>query len=233
MTREYIALFFTIVFCPMLLVIFGNIYGNDPTPIFNNLGTVDISIPSYIGLVFAGSGFISMPVSVASSKERGELRRYQMTPISPILYLFTDVMLYFIVSVIGMLLLMGIGYFGWGAKFNGNVLLLILGFIVSGLSIFSIGLTIAAVSKNAKVSQALGMVVGFPMMFLSGAGMPLEMMPTAIKEISKYLPLSYSVSSMRAIWVGAKFNEIQGDILIMLGIATVFILVTFFTFRWD
>ena len=49
MTREYIALFFSIIFCPMLLVIFGMVYGNDPSPIFNGQGTIDVMIPSFSG----------------------------------------------------------------------------------------------------------------------------------------------------------------------------------------
>lgn len=217
----------------MLLIIFGSMYGNDPSPIFNNLGTVDISIPAYTGLVFAGAGLISLPVAVASSKERGELRRFQMTPIPPIAYLLSDVLIYFIVSVIGMGILMLIGYFGFNSSFRGNVWFLVMGFIISGISIFSIGLVIASFSKNAKIAQSLGMVIGFPMMFLSGAGLPLELMPETMKSFSKYLPLSYSVSLMRNIWTGAPFRELQGDILVLLAISILFISITVFTFRWN
>lgn len=233
MTREYIALFFTIIFCPMLLIIFGTIYGNEPTPIFNNLGTVDISVPAYVGFVFAGSGLISLPVAVAGSKERGELRRFQMTPLSPFAYLIADVVVYFIVSIIGMAILTMIGYFVFNSAFNGNIWFLVLGLIVTGLSTFSIGLVIASLSKNAKIAQSIGMVVGFPMMFLSGAGLPVELMSASMRNISRYLPLSYCVSLMRNIWIGAPFEMLKNDILILIVISIIFISITIVTFKWE
>jgi ABC-2 type transport system permease protein len=233
MTRGYVALFFTIIFCPMLLIIFGSIYGNNPSPIFNNLGTVDVSIPAYTGLIFAGSGLISLPIAVAGTKERGELRRYAMTPIHPMMYLLTEVFIYFLISVIGMAILMVIGYFGYKSVFQGNVFYLILGFVLSGLCIFSIGLFVASVAKTARIAQAVGMFVAFPMMFLSGAGMPLELLPSSIKKISQFFPLTYSVSLMRKIWVGSAFAGMEKDCFIMLGISAVFICLTTITFRWD
>lgn len=233
MTREYISLFFTILFCPMLLVIFGLIYGNEPSFVFNNQGTVDVMIPAYAGLIFAGSGLISLPVAVASSRERGELRRYKMTPIHPMVFLLTDVLMYFIISAIGMIVIMVIGYFAWGSTFNGNILYFILGFIMSGICIFSIGLFISSVSKNAKMAQTIGMVLSFPMMFLSGAGMPIELMPDNMKNISKFLPLSYCVSLMRDIWEKNNFSHLTNDLLVLAGISAVFIILTFITFRWD
>ena len=76
MTREYIALFFSVLFCPMLLLIFGMVYGNEPSPMMGGNGTVDVMLPSFAGLIFAGTGFISMPVAVASCRERGERHGY-------------------------------------------------------------------------------------------------------------------------------------------------------------
>ena len=133
MTREYIALFFSIIFCPMLLLIFGMVYGNEPSQMFGGSGTVDVMLPSFVGLVFAGTGLISLPVAVAGSRERGELRRYRMTPLSPMAFLAADVIMYFIISVIGMLIVLLIGRFGYDSSFTGSIPLLIYGFVLSGI----------------------------------------------------------------------------------------------------
>ncbi len=233
MTREYIALFFSIIFCPMLLVIFGMVYGNDPSPIFNGQGTIDVMIPSFSGLIFAGTGLISLPVAVASSRERGELRRYKMTPLSPMAFLFSDVIMYFLISAVGMVIVLLIGTLAYGCDFTGDPLLFVYGFTLSGLSMFSIGLLIASLSKNAKIAQTVGMVIGFPMMFLSGAGTPVEMLPDSIDKIVKVMPLSYCVSMMRDIWEGLSFSDLSGDSLVLLCIAVVFTLLTAITFKWD
>jgi ABC-2 type transport system permease protein len=54
--REPAATFFTIVFAPMLLLLFGTIYGNKPNPFFGGRGMVDVSVPSYIGLIIVSVG---------------------------------------------------------------------------------------------------------------------------------------------------------------------------------
>lgn len=233
MSREYIALFFSIIFCPMLLVIFGMVYGNDPSPMLDGKGTVDVMIPSFAGLIFAGTGLISLPVAISSSRERGELRRYKMTPVHPMSFLLCDVIMYFVISAIGMVIVLLIGYFAYDCSFSGSVPRFIYGFVLSGVAIFSIGLLIASLSKNAKIAQTAGMVVGFPMMFLSGAGIPVEMMPDSMDKVTKVMPLSYCVSLMRDIWDKAGFSDLTGDSLVLLAIAAVFTILTAVTFKWD
>lgn len=233
MTREYIALFFSIIFCPMLLLIFGMVYGNEPSEMFGGQGTVDVMLPSFVGLVFAGTGFISLPVAVSGSRERGELRRYKMTPLSPMSFLAADVIMYFLISVIGMAIVLMIGRFGYDSRFTGNVLLLLYGFVLSGLAVFAIGLFIASVSRTAKIAQTVGMVIGFPMMFLSGASVPVEFMPDAMDKVVKAMPLSYSVSMMRDIWDGAGFADLKGDSIVLIAVAVVFTALTAVIFKWD
>jgi ABC-2 type transport system permease protein len=37
------------------------------------------------------------------------------------------------------------------------------------------------------------MVLFYPMLFLSGASLPLEVMPAPIKKVASFLPLTYAV----------------------------------------
>ena len=148
-------------------------------------------------------------------------------------FLAADVIMYFIISVIGMLIVLLIGRFGYDSSFTGSIPLLIYGFVLSGIAVFAIGLFIASVSRTAKVAQTLGMVIGFPMMFLSGASMPVEFMPDAMDKVIKAMPLSYSVSMMRDIWEGAGLADLKGDSFVLLAVAGVFILITAVIFKWD
>ena len=49
--REPAALFFTLVFPVILLLVFGAIYGNEPSDFFGGYGYVDTVCPAFIGLV--------------------------------------------------------------------------------------------------------------------------------------------------------------------------------------
>ena len=72
--RDYPAVFFTLIFCPVLLLIFGVTMGNEPNPLFGGQGSIDISVPVYMVLIIASIS-LSFPIAYAGFKERGELRR--------------------------------------------------------------------------------------------------------------------------------------------------------------
>lgn len=44
--REPMAAFFTLAFPPMMLFVFGSVYGNKPSPFFGGYGSVDGSVPA-------------------------------------------------------------------------------------------------------------------------------------------------------------------------------------------
>jgi len=81
--REPVGAFFTLVFPLMMLFLFGSIYGNTPTPIFNGYGTIDISIPAYTAMIVATTGLMGLTITLAANRENGVLRRLRTTPISP------------------------------------------------------------------------------------------------------------------------------------------------------
>lgn len=231
--REYVTVFFTVMFCPLMLLLFGAIYGNEPSPIFNGLGTIDISIPSFTGLIFCGNGIISFPIAVATSREQGELRRYKMTPMPPVLYLLAEMSAYMILSQLGVIIMVLIGAIAYHTQFSGNVFTVILGLILSDLSIFACGMLIASISKNGKAAQAIGMLIGFPMMFLSGASMPVETMPDKLINVVQFLPSFHQVKMMRAMWAGEDFSNYKNSILVLLATIAVCSVLSCKLFKWE
>ena len=51
--REPSAAFFTLAFPLMLLVLFGSIWGNEPTPFYGGFGYVDASVPAFTAMIIA------------------------------------------------------------------------------------------------------------------------------------------------------------------------------------
>ncbi len=60
--REPIATFFTIFFAPLLLVLFGLMYGNEPSARFGGLGSMDVTVPAYLGIIIVTVGLIGLPI---------------------------------------------------------------------------------------------------------------------------------------------------------------------------
>lgn len=231
--REPMATFFTLIYAPMLLFLFGFIYGNEPTPFFGDRGFIDSQLPAYMGLIIVTVGLMSVPISTAEDREKGILKRFHSTPASPAVYLFANIFTYYIMSVIGVILLFLVGKFVYHSQFEGNIFSVLAVFTISALSFFSLGYLIASLAPTGRVAQVTGMVIAFPMMFLSGAAIPLEVLGDKVSNISKYLPLTYVVRLMKGLWVGNSWGEHWLDLIVILGILVVGAIISTLTFRWE
>ena len=129
--REPAATFFTIVFAPMLLMLFGAIYGNKPNPFFGGRGMVDVSVPSYIGLIIVSCAFMSIPIATAANREAGVLRRFRMTPLRPAAYILANIITNYVMTALGVAALVIAGRAVYGMKFDGNLFSVWAGFTLS------------------------------------------------------------------------------------------------------
>jgi ABC-2 type transport system permease protein len=231
--REPIGAFFTLVFPLMMLFLFGSIYGNTPTPMFGGYGTVDISIPAYTAMIIATTGLMGLTITLAANRENGVLRRLRTTPISPFIILAAEVIVMFLMTSLGMLLLILAGKLVYHVRFEGNALSVIAGFSLSCLSFFSLGFILAGLAPTARTAQVVGMVMLYPMLFLSGAGFPRELLPEAIKKISNYLPLTYVVNLLRGLWIGEAWSLHLTEVIVLVILLVVGVMVSIKTFRWE
>ncbi|MEA3453950.1 MAG: ABC transporter permease [Candidatus Caldatribacteriota bacterium] len=231
--REPEAFFFTLIFPLFLLIIFGSIYGNQPTPFFNGHGTVDVSVPAYIGIIIGITGFMNIPISVATEREKGILKRLRATPIRPLTILLGWVSMYFIVTGVGALLLIIAGKIIYNLRFGGSIINIFLAFTLSTLSFLSLGFVIASVAPTARTANIVGMIIFFPMMFLSGATFPSQMMPVVVRQISRFFPLTYVVELLQGLWFGELWADHLSGVIILLGILIMGIVVSAKTFRWE
>jgi ABC-2 type transport system permease protein len=77
------------------------------------------------------------------------------------------------------------------------------------------------------------MVLLYPMLFLSGAGFPRELLPEAIKKVSTFLPLTYVVNLLRGLWVGETWGSHLLDVGVLAGMLLLGIVISVKTFRWE
>ncbi len=231
--REPMATFFTIFYAPLMLVLFGSIYGNTPSRMFGNRGTIDVSVPAYIALIVVTVGLMGIPISVATERETGVLRRYRATPLHPLAYLVSDVVTYLTMTLVGVLLLVLVGRLGWNLRFDGNVLSVLGGFLLGALSIFAFGFLVASLSPTARIAQTVGMVLAFPMMFISGATIPWEILPDGVRRVGEFVPLTHVVKMLRALWAGRSWGEVWVSAVVLAGFLLVCAALSARFFRWE
>ena len=231
--REPIGAFFTLAFPLMMLFLFGSIYGNDPSPYFDGYGSVDVSIPAYTAMIIGTTGLMGLTITMSAYREKGILRRLRATPIQPNIILISQVVVIFLMTLAGMLLLILAGKLIYGVRFDGNPLSVALAFILGSLSFFSLGFVLASVIPTARTAQVVGMAILYPMLFLSGAGMPLEILPESVRKISKFLPLTHVVTLLRGLWTGDTWSQHTTEVIVLSCIMVLGVLISAKTFRWE
>ncbi len=219
--RDYPAVFFTLVFCPLLLLIFGEAMGNEPDPILGGLGAVDASVPTYIVTIISGVSLLSFPIAYVGSKERGELKRQKMFPISPFKMLLFESLIYLLLSIVGMIILVFFANLTYGTPYPKNLINIFVAVLISYFSIFSMGVLVSSFLNTVKSAQALCFALFFLMLFTSGQSTPLETMSDEMLRISDFIPLKYSVVIMKNVWKGKWFFDCTKELIVVIAICII------------
>jgi ABC-2 type transport system permease protein len=232
--REPVGAFFTLVFPLIMLFIFGFIYGSvPPPPGSDGLGAVDVLIPALSAMVIGITGMMAITITMATYRENGILRRLRTTPVSPLIVMAAQVVVVFVMTALGMLLLVSAGKLVYHVQFEGNVLSLLGGFTLGSLSFFGIGFILAGILPTARTAQVVAMVLLYPMLILSGAAWPREMMPATIQKVSAFIPLTYVVNLLRGLWAGQPWSAHLLDVGVLAGMLVLGVIISAKTFRWE
>lgn len=232
--REPVSAFFTLIFPLMMLFIFGTIYGTKPVPGTDSTeSAISALIPAFTGMVIGIVGLMPVTITMATYRENGILRRLRTTPVGPLIIMVAQVIVIFAMTGLGVLLLMIAGRLVYNVRFAGNALSLAGGFIFCSLSIFGIGFILAGIMPNARTAQIVAMVLMYPMLILSGAGWPRELMPATIQKISSFLPLTYVINLLRGLWFGENLGQHLVDVGVLSVVLIAGILIAVRTFRWE
>ncbi len=224
---------FVLIFPSGMILLFGGIYGNEPSEMFGGFGTIDVMTPSCICLIAAVTGLMSLPITLCTYRENKVLKRLKATALSSLSIIGTQFAVNFLMTIVGIALLLLIVLIVFHFELVGSV------FVVASLTIlvicstFSIGLLIASIFKSAKTATTVAMMVYFPMIFLSGATMPIELMPDTVQKWSNVLPLTHAVNVLKGGWLNAPFSEYYVSVLVLVAIFVVCSFLSVKCFKWE
>lgn len=223
MFREPAAVFFTIIFPLMLLVIFGSALGNDVTEGWGPYGAMDVSVPGYFAMIIGTVTLMSVPIVISEYRHNGILRRLRATPLHPFAIIAAHAILNFALAIIGFALL----YIGGRILYNLMVperpLQLIAMITLSYLAFITLGFTIGSLFKSPRTANVVGNVVYFPQLFLSGAAFPREMFSDTMRKWTEWLPMTQVANVIKSSWHGDPLSMTSVAYLaIMMVVLTVF-----------
>ena len=199
-----------------------------------NVEYIDFLLPGIIAMSIMQMGLFSVAFGFVNLKQRGILRRLRATPVNPMSFLFAQVVVRLIVSVLQTMLLVGVAVVAFDVKILGSFPALIFLALLGGAVFISIGFAVSGWAKNENVAAPLANVVALPMMFLSGVFFGRDAMPAVLQSVTGYLPLTYLAEGMRSI--SAQGLTLSSQWINMVGLL-VWLAVSFVVasrlFRWE
>ncbi|MGA3050932.1 MAG: ABC transporter permease [Chitinispirillaceae bacterium] len=99
--------------------------------------------------------------------------------------------------------------------FHGGMMVALMCLV--GLTFSSLGLYLAALTKESTNFQLIIMLVSFPLIFLSGAYIPTTVLPAILKPIVYLNPLTYATSAFR--YIALHMDGLPSGTLVKAGVA--------------
>lgn len=216
-----------------VLIILGIIYGDKPA--FDGAGYtfMEQSFGALATISICAGGVMGLPLVISDYRSKGILKRYKVTPVSPSMLLAVQVTVYALYAVVSLLLLYLCAALFFACRLRGSFLLFLGGYVLVTVSIFSIGMMVGGIAPNTKMAGVIASILYFPMLIFSGATLPYEVMPAALRKVADILPLTQGIKLLKAATLGLEANHILAPAVIMSVLALICITISIKCFKWE
>ena len=192
--RNRTGLIFSIIFPLFFIYVFGAIFKNDfiENPIAYMLSGV------IIVTVFESA--LTLSSSTVDDMVSGFMKEVLVSPAKRIAVAAGQILTATTVSTVQGMLILVIGLF-IGIEFTTwlTPIYVILAMICVGLVFSGVGLFLATVVKSGQTFQIVKTAITMPLTFLSGAYIPLSMLPSTLKYVAYLNPMTYATAFFRMI----------------------------------
>ncbi len=175
---------------------------------------LDFLIPGLLAFTLmqvsiAGSGF-----NIVEYRRKGILKRLFVTPLQPRDFIIAIVMSRIALCVLQVAVLLGIAVLFLDVRILGSYTALFTVIFLGAIIFLCIGFLLGSLARTQQSIQAVGNLVIFPQIFLSGIFYPIDSLPGFIQPVAAILPLSFVANAMREIANnGAGLVDIPLDML--------------------
>ncbi len=230
--RDMNMVIFAVIMPLVVFIILGIVYGAKPAYDGANYTALEQSFGAVCAIAICASGLMGLPLAVSGLREMKILKRFRVTPVSPIFILGVELAMYVIYCAVSVGTL-AIAALLWGVKLHGSFWAFLGSWILTMLSTQAIGILVGGVAKNTKQASVIACVLYFPTLVLSGTTLPLEVMPKTMQKIVGFFPLSQGITMMKNVFLGIGGNNFLLPICVMSGVAVVCVALAILFFRWE
>lgn len=217
----------------VILVILGLIYGTKPAAEGAEYTFLEQSFGALCTISICAGGLMGLPLVVSEYRERKILKRFRVTPVSPLKLLLVEFSIYVVYCIVSMLTLFPTAMLFWNVRIKGSITAFLGCWLLTMISTLSIGMMVGGIAKDSKSASVIASLLYFPMLIFSGATLPFEVMPPIMQKIVCVFPLTQGIELMKSVFLGLQIENAWLPILIMAGVTVICMGIAVRFFKWE
>jgi len=197
------------------------------------IGGFDVAVPA-TSVLFAFFIAVTVGISFVEERQTGTWRRLLATPVSPRLLLVAKLVPWYVVGLVQMALLFGVGALAFGIEVRGSVLGLVALTAAVIYCAVALGLLVASFGGSAKQVGSIVAVVVLVMGMLGGGMVPRVVMPDAMRTMGLFVPHGWAIDAYHDLLSDADTTlaMLTAPIAAILGFGTAFAALGLWRFRY-
>ena len=199
-----------------------------------HLSGFQVSVPGN-AVLFAFFIALTVAMSFSEEKRTGTWRRQLASPVSRATMLFAKLVPYYVISLLQMAFLFGVGAAVFGMRVSGSLPAFFAVIAATSLCAVSLGLLLASFGGSEKQLGSIGSVITLVMGLIGGCMIPRLVMPEFFRTVGNAVPQSWSLDGYYALLVrtGTGFADVAPQLGALVGFAAVFCVVGVARFRFE
>lgn len=219
--------FFSVVMPLIFLFLFAGVFARRGGP------AVAYVLASVLALTVMGS-FWGLSMQLVIFREQGILRRFRLAPIDAGAMLLSSIVSNYILMLPAIIVEMLLARWLLHMDRWGNLLSVFALVSLGAVTFAALGLVVASVTNSMQETQVINNLIWTGFLLLSGATVPLPMLPGWVQHLSLFLPATYLVTGLqRALLAATPVTHLAAETISLGGCTLLAFFVSRQLFRWE
>jgi ABC-2 type transport system permease protein len=200
LVRDPTLVVFAFAFAPFVMLILAGVFGTHPNAGYGMARPDHYYVAASTAVPTIALALIGLPVTLASHRERGVVKRFEAFGISTTALIAAEALVTAGLVAVTTTTVLAVAAPTYGVPAPAHLAQTIVGLVAATTTLTLIGLAVGLAAPTARAAQAIGLLAFFPLYLLGGGGPPTRVLTGPLHTIANALP-----SGIQAItdpWVG-------------------------------
>ena len=232
--RNPAAVFFTVAFPVILLLIFATVFGDQTIDVAGGIEITTYYVPAIITLAVVSATMQTLAMSLVIAREDSRLKRGRATPMPAWVFIAGRVGNSVVVAALMLALVAALGKLLYGVPIpweRAPELLVVL--VVGAASFCCLGIALTAAIPSQDAAAPIANALLLPLYFLSGVFIPDDELPSGVIDFANHFPVRPFFQAFFDAYVPGAGHTLAWDHLAVVavwGVAGLLLAIRFF--RW-